>query len=56
MSKYSEFFRMTPAQKEAYIARMMPSFRALKKSAQKEIKEYLLRNPKLLSRYATAIK
>ena len=51
MSKYSDFYRMTPSQKESYIARMMPSFRALKKSAQQEIKEYVLKNPKLLQRY-----
>ena len=51
MSKYSNFHRMTPAQKESYIARMMPCFRALKKSLQKEIKDYVLNNPKLLQRY-----
>ena len=51
MSKYSDFYRMTPAQKETYIERMMPCYRALKKSLQKEIKDYVLNNPKLLQRY-----
>lgn len=49
--KHSEFYRMTPQQKESYIARMMPCFRALKKSVQQEIKSYVLNNPKLLQRY-----
>ena len=50
--KHSEFQRMTPAQKESYIARMMPSFRGLKKSVQVEIKEYVLNSPKLSALYA----
>ena len=50
--KHSEFYRMTPAQKESYIARMMPSFRGLKKTVQAEMKEYILKNPKLSSIYA----
>lgn len=53
--KHSEFFRMTPAQKETYIARMMPIYRALKKSVQNEIREYVLKNPKLYHRYADAV-
>lgn len=53
--KHSDFYRMTPAQKESYIARMMPIFRALKKAAQLEIREYVLKNPKLYARYADAV-
>ncbi len=53
--KHSDFFRMTPAQKEAYIARMIPIYRALKKAVQLEIREYVLKNPKLYSRYADAV-
>ena len=53
--KHSEFYRMTPAQKESYIARMMPMYRALKKSVQAEIREYVLKNPKLYHRYADIV-
>lgn len=53
--KHSEFYRMTPAQKEAYITRMMPIYKALKKNAQLEIREYVLKNPKLYHRYADAV-
>lgn len=54
--KHSDFYRMTPAQKESYIARMMPSFRALKKTAQQEIKDYILKSPKLSAQYAQVFK
>lgn len=50
--KYSEFYRMAPQQKESFIARMMPRFRALKKSVQNEVKEYILKNGKLRERYS----
>ena len=53
--RHSDFYRMTPAQKEAYIARMMPMFRALKKNVQLEIREYVLKNPNLYRRYADAV-
>lgn len=53
--KHSEFSRMTPAQKETYIARMMPIYKALKKNAQLEIRDYVLKNPKLYHRYADAV-
>ncbi len=53
--KHSDFYRMTPAQKESYIIRMMPIYRALKKSAQLEIREYVLKNPKLYHRFADAV-
>ena len=53
--KHSDFFRMTPAQKESYIARMMPIFRALKKNVQLEIREYVLKNPKLYRVYADTV-
>ena len=56
MSKHSDFYRMTPAQKESYIARMMPSFRALKKTVQQEIKDYILKSPKLSAQYAQVFK
>lgn len=53
--KTSEFQRMTPAQKEVFIKRMMPSFRALKKKLQMEMKEYILKNNKLLDIYSKVI-
>lgn len=54
--KHSEFFRMTPGQKESYLVRMMPRYKFLKKSLQQELKDYILKSPKLLGMYATAIK
>lgn len=48
----SNFSRMTPAQKESYIARMMPVFRALKKNVQTEIRDYILKSTKLFKQYA----
>lgn len=53
--KHSDFFRMTPAQKESYIIRMMPIFRALKKNVQLEIREYVLKNPNLYRRFSDAV-
>lgn len=53
--KQSDFSRMTPAQKEAYIARMTPIFRALKKTVQQEIRDYVLKSPKLSQRFAAAV-
>lgn len=50
--KYSEFYRMTPQQKESFIARMMPCYRALKKALQIEMKEYILKHPALRDKYS----
>lgn len=53
--KNSEFKRMTPAQKESFIARMIPSFRALKKDLQAEIREYVLNNSRLAERFGKRV-
>ena len=53
--RQSEFQRMTPAQKESFIARMMPSFRALKKALQIEMKEYIMKRAKLASRFGSQL-
>ena len=50
-SNNSEFKRMTPAEKESFIARMAPSFRALKKALQEEMREYVLKNSRLSTRF-----
>lgn len=53
--KHSDFYRMTPAQKESYLARMMPAYRGLKKTLQSEIREYVLKVPRLHEKYARFI-
>lgn len=53
--KNSEFKRMTPAQKESFIARMVPLFRALKKPLQEEIREYVLNNSRLSERFGKRV-
>ncbi len=54
--KHSDFFRMTPAQKESYLARMMPRYRILKKELQQEMKDYILKSPKLSVMYGSVFK
>lgn len=46
---------MTPAQKESFIARMIPSFRALKKTLQTEMREYVLKNSRLADRFGKQV-
>lgn len=54
MSK-TEFQKMTPAQKDAFIHRMAKSFRHLKPSVQKDAIEYLQKNTKLAKDVAAYI-
>lgn len=48
--------RASVASNAATLARLAPRFKVLNRTAQREIKEFLLKNPKFQQQYASLLK